>query len=1059
MKEKTRVLERILTAMLSVAVLICSMPVAAYATELETESETVLENSSLIEDSTMVDVVAEDAFLEDSVSADTLISDAEDVELTADEVLADTVDESITPDGVGKSVFINFDMGADYFYAETTPYNKVPAGYTYDSANGFYMANKPTTDSATAIKLLPKPDNLPVGGKQFVGWGTCFTSDSGYIEGSVVPLQKLTHAFDTEEYWFGAECSKYICNYDLDGGTISYDYSWMLYRDPADPDFLRDGLDSVRSYVLLEKKYITPRAGATEFIGWALNGDPSHIVAEEGELTEYDFTSNGGVINLKAIYNGGHGDDPDPPVKTDHTVTLTGLSGIDQSSIDALVTAGFKLDNSTKPTVATIERTDKDGLFVPALSKPHYTFDGWRKNPGKNILSNTVSLAAGEITSDFGYVATFTPVKTITVNFKLNGGAFRTADINGWDTFGYSSKKTAFTAYEDDNLISIYKIPMPVKKDKVFAGWTVNGSDRVINYTLPTINNQVINLAAVWTSGTSGETVIETGGNATGTIDDSSLKAIKNILDGNVGAGETSVTKLSVDEKPGNSYVDTVVDDELNKALTDVAVPVNKTYVEINIMQYINTATGSTSREITDLGQVVDIIYRPGDGAANLRAVIREHEGSYTRFKKLDSMPNVLEDATYFIDGPIVHIFTRFFSTYGFGYEKEFVTTSNGAVIAKNGDGKLTVTLIDGSNYSGKASINTVKGTDKKTYKVTRIEREALKGNLNITGLSIGSNVRTIGDSAFEGCANLKTASFGSKITSIGNRVFYGTGITKVNIAGKITSIGTSAFENCSSLTTVKTSKLIKTIDERAFYGCSNLNTLTIGSGVTSVGTDAFSGCEGLTTLNIGMANIPDGLFKGYTRLAKLSISSNVRTIGNSAFEGCTSLKSASLGGKVTSIGERAFFGSGLTKVSIPSKVTSISTSTFQDCSSLKTVSIGSKTWAIGDYAFAGCTSLTKLNISKAVNIIGDYAFADCTNLASVTIGASVAYIGANAFGGDVNLGTITVSSKELTTADSVGNNFLGVIKPDATIKIPKKVFDQTKTVFETKGGAGNQIR
>lgn len=1044
MKEK--ILQRILTVMLSVAVSICSMPVAAYAAELEMESEAVLEDSSLIEDSTTVDVVSEDAFLEESVSADALTPDEEDAEPTADEeVLSDTVDESITPDGgvnVGEWFYLDFFVGKD------ASYNNTPKGYihfedSYATEDPIYMNSKDAT-----ITLLPELDNLPPG-SLFVGWrgidGDC------WIPGSTLKISSLKNIFSDGDYEYEAIYNNHIIDYNLNGGKVTGTTQCLgdfidIFVDSKDSNHVRQDGGYI---VTVEKKGCT-------FRGWTTNGsdliNPQHS-------SEIDFGKLGNVVHLKAVYGNGGPDDPDPPVKTDHTVTLTGLAGIDQSSIDALVAAGFKLDNSTKPTVATIERTDKGSLFVPALSKPHYTFDGWRKNPGKNILSNTVSLAAGEITSDFGYVATFTPVKTIAVKFKLNGGSFRATDIEGWGAFGYSSKKTAFTAYADDDLSVIVKIPVPSKKNNVFAGWTVNGGSKVINYVLPVPNGQTITLAATWAKGSSGETVIETGGNATGAIDSSSLKTIKNILDGNVGAGETSVAKLSIDERPGNSYVDTVVDDELNGALAGVTVPVNKTYVEINIMQYINSATGSTSREITDLGQVVDIIYRPGDGAANLRAVVREHEGSYTRFRKLESMPDVLEDATYFIDGSVVHIFTRFFSTYGFGYEKEFVTTSNGAVIAKNGDGKLTVTLIDGSNYSGKASINTVKGTDKKTYKITRIEEGALKDNLNITSLSIGSNVRTIGDSAFEGCTNLKTASFGSKVTSIGDRVFYGTGITKANIAGKITSIGTSAFENCSSLTTVKTSKLVKTIGERAFYGCSNLNTLTIGSGVTNIGTNAFSGCTGLATLNIGMANIPDGLFKGYTRLAKLSISSTARTIGDSAFEGCTNLKSASLGGKVTSIGERAFYGSGLTKISIPSKVTTISTSTFQDCLSLKTVSIGSKTWSIGDYAFAGCTSLTKLNISKSVNIIGDYAFADCTNLVSATIGASVAYIGAGAFSGDANLGTVTVSSKKLTTADSVDNNFLGGIKPDATIKIPKKVFNQTKTVFETKSGAGNQIK
>ena len=113
----------------------------------------------------------------------------------------------------------------------------------------------------------------------------------------------------------------------------------------------------------------------------------------------------------------------------------------------------------------------------------------------------------------------------------------------------------------------------------------------------------------------------------------------------------------------------------------------------------------------------------------------------------------------------------------------------------------------------------------------------------------------------------------------------------------------------------------------------------------------------------------------------------------------------------------------------------------------------------IGTSAFQNCAKLKSAGIGASVQNIGDYAFAGCTSLKSTTISAAVNYIGAYAYAGDANLGSVQVKSKNLVELSTVGNNFLSGIKANATIKIPKQVFDQTKAVFEAKSGAGNQVK
>ena len=90
----------------------------------------------------------------------------------------------------------------------------------------------------------------------------------------------------------------------------------------------------------------------------------------------------------------------------------------------------------------------------------------------------------------------------------------------------------------------------------------------------------------------------------------------------------------------------------------------------------------------------------------------------------------------------------------------------------------------------------------------------------------------------------------------------------------------------------------------------------------------------------------------------------------------------------VTSIGEDAFYKSGITSVTIPNSVTSISENAFLDCHQLEFVTIGNSVTTIGEHAFRYCYRLTEL-VSLAVDPptcgIGRYssAFGDGVNKAA----------------------------------------------------------------------------
>ncbi len=61
------------------------------------------------------------------------------------------------------------------------------------------------------------------------------------------------------------------------------------------------------------------------------------------------------------------------------------------------------------------------------------------------------------------------------------------------------------------------------------------------------------------------------------------------------------------------------------------------------------------------------------------------------------------------------------------------------------------------------------------TFKVVGVASKALSGNLLITSVTLGKNIKTIGAGAFAGCTNLKKVTFkGTALTKIGANAFTG---------------------------------------------------------------------------------------------------------------------------------------------------------------------------------------------------------------------------------------------------------------------------------------------
>ncbi len=256
----------------------------------------------------------------------------------------------------------------------------------------------------------------------------------------------------------------------------------------------------------------------------------------------------------------------------------------------------------------------------------------------------------------------------------------------------------------------------------------------------------------------------------------------------------------------------------------------------------------------------------------------------------------------------------------------------------------------------------------------------------DITSISIGEGVTSIGANAFEGCnnASLSSITIPSSVTSIGWSAFYScTNLSSITIPSSVKNIGTYAFWGCSSLASVNIPSSVTSIGSCVFYNCTNLTSITIPNSVTSIGANAFKGCSSLATITFA-----DG--------------SQLESVGNGAFYGTAWYNNQPNG--LVYAGKVAYKYKG----TMP-KNTSI------------TLVDGTK--GITDFAFANFSNLASITIPNSVTNIGWSAFYSCTNLSSITIPSSVTSIGANAFYGCSSLASVTIWAPSL---NSYGNSAFG---------------------------------
>lgn len=222
-------------------------------------------------------------------------------------------------------------------------------------------------------------------------------------------------------------------------------------------------------------------------------------------------------------------------------------------------------------------------------------------------------------------------------------------------------------------------------------------------------------------------------------------------------------------------------------------------------------------------------------------------------------------------------------------------------------------------------------------------------------------NTASIANNAFGECTNLTKVTLGEKVTTIGDGTFQqATKLTTINF-NNVKSLGNYAFKDCTSFNTDISNTKLENIGDGAFYNTPNYKlNITIPPKVTTINYATFYG-SGIISVNLN----------------------NVTKINSEAFSNCPRLSNIDFG-HVVAIDYRAFYNDiNLTKITLSDSVEHIMTQAFSNCS-INSLNLN-KIQRIDYEAFAN-NKLEKIYLPKTFNYMTESNIFNNNNITTVTV-------------------------------------------------------------------------
>ena len=269
----------------------------------------------------------------------------------------------------------------------------------------------------------------------------------------------------------------------------------------------------------------------------------------------------------------------------------------------------------------------------------------------------------------------------------------------------------------------------------------------------------------------------------------------------------------------------------------------------------------------------------------------------------------------------------------------------------------------------------------------------------------IGPKVTTINESMFDGCQHLRSVVIGDGVTSIGDNAFRNCGIfvggegheeatvskLTVTMGKNVKTIGDGAFLNSSKLTSIEIPNGVTRIGADAFNN-SGLTSVTIPASVETIGNQAFNFINSLESVTIADGDTPltlENTFYG--------------AFQNGDADGRRYTKKVYLGRNINNYNnrERTEFDT-VEELTVGPKVTTLRPYMFAGCYGLQSVDMTNATslTSISEYAFANITGITSVKVPWLTPItINENVFASgaySSAILSVPAGTKEAYAAAD---------------------------------------------------------------
>ena len=287
------------------------------------------------------------------------------------------------------------------------------------------------------------------------------------------------------------------------------------------------------------------------------------------------------------------------------------------------------------------------------------------------------------------------------------------------------------------------------------------------------------------------------------------------------------------------------------------------------------------------------------------------------------------------------------------------------------------------------------------------------------TSFTTPDGVETLCSNAFKGNYNLKEVILSKSVKEVTGATFEGTRLIDIKVDDANENY--SNYNNDGALYNKDISKII------VYPRGKEETTFTIPNSVTTIGYEAFVNCNKMIEIIIpkGVTTLEDKAFYG-SGLENISIPESVTTIGKRVFGNCDKLTEVTIPGSIKTIGDEAFwFCNGLKKVIISKGVEVIGKEAFYNCDALTDVIIPGSVTAIGEEAFAACTGLTEITIPEGVTTIKKRAFLSCNGLTEIVIPETVTTIEDCAFGVSYKLNKIFIPNSVTSIGANIGINEL----------------------------------